>query len=62
LDDSGIKLEKENTKLNSVSPCVQNALNIAQKRLAAGLFPDPLGTLQRSLTYNWINGNEEEMH
>jgi len=61
LDDSGIKLEKENTKLNSVSPRVQNALNIAQKRLEAGLCPDPLGTLQRSPEpYNWINGKEEE--
>jgi len=33
------------------------ALNIGQKRLAAGLLPDPLGSLQRSPRLSsWIKG------
>ena len=48
LDDSGIKLEKEKNKIASVHACRMsrfNALNIAQKRLAAELRPDPVGEL-----------------
>jgi len=37
------------------------AINIAQKRLAAGLRPDPFGNLQRSPRHHsWIKGTRGE--